>query len=144
VAPVTVSVPQSKKATEQALGAPVAAMEPTVEKTQGEPVAAKQAPPVKAVVTSSSTEQKESPSKKQEAPVITKATAHPASLGRIGNDPRDNPSKQSPSTVLQPGLAKSAAPSPSTNSRAVAESHPSLVGRIANDPRSARQPNDKD
>ena len=122
-------------------------MEPPVEKNQREPVVARQEAPVKPVVASSDMEQKESSPKGQQevpAPVNTEATAHPASLGRIGNDPRDNPNKQSQSAVLQPGVAKSAAPSPSTNSRAVAESHPSLVGRIANDPRSARQPNVKD
>jgi len=119
-------------------------MESPVEKTQREPVLAKQETPVKPVVASGDMEQKESLPKKQGAPVNTAATAHPASLGRIGNDPRDNPSKQIQSTVLQPGVAQSAGKSPSTNSRTVAESHPSLVGRIANDPRSARQPKDKD
>jgi len=143
---VPVAAPESTKAPEQAVVASVAAMESTVEKLQREPVLVKQEAPVKPVVASGDMEQKESSPKKQEvpAPVNTEATAHPASLGRIGNDPRDNPSKQIQSTVLQPGVGKSAAPSPSTSSRAVAESLPSLVGRISNDPRSARQPSDKD
>jgi ribonuclease E len=140
VATAQAVVPESTKAPEQAAAAPVAAMAPLVEKMQREePVAAKQEAPVNPVVASGGMEKKEEVT----APVNTEAAAHPASLGRIGNDPRDNPSKQSQSTVLQPGVAKSTAPSPSTNSRAVAESHPSLVGRIANDPRSARQPSDK-
>ncbi len=141
-----VAAPESTKAPEQAVAAPVAAMEPAVEQTQREPAVATQEAPVKAVVASSDTEQQDSSPKSQEAPapVIAEATAHPASLGRIGNDPRDNPAKPRQSTVLQPGVAKSAAPSPLTNSRTVAESHPSLVGRIANDPRSANQPSDKD
>ena len=144
---IAVAAPEYKKVPEQAVVAPVAAMEPSVEKNQREPVVARQEAPVMPVVASSDMEQKEiSPKRQQEvpAPVNTEATARPASLGRIGNDPRENPNKQSQSAVLKPGVAKSAPPSPSTNSRAVAESHPSLVGRIANDPRSARQPNVKD
>ncbi|MCS5583333.1 MAG: ribonuclease E [Pseudomonadales bacterium] len=141
-----VAAPESTKAPAQAVAAPVAAMEPAVEQTQREPAVATQEAPVKAVVASSDTEQQDSSPKRQEAPapVIAEATAHPASLGRIGNDPRDNPAKPRQSTVLQPGVAKSAAPSPLTNSRTVAKSHPSLVGRIANDPRRANQPSDKD
>jgi ribonuclease E len=141
-----VAAPESTKAPEQTVAAPVAAMEPAVEQTQREPAVATQEVPVKAVVASSDTEQQDSSLKRQEAPapVIAEATAHPASLGRIGNDPRDNPAKPRQSTVLQPGVAKSAAPSPLTNSRTVAESHPSLVGRIANDPRNVNQPSDKD
>ena len=141
-----VAAPESTKAPAQAVAAPVAAMEPAVEQTQREPAVATQEAPVKAVVASSDTEQQDSSPKRQEAPapVIAEATAHPASLGRIGNDPRDNPAKPRQSTVLQPGVAKSAAPSPLTNSRTVAESHPSLVGRIANDPRNVNQPSDKD
>jgi hypothetical protein len=141
-----VAAPESTKAPEQTVAAPVAAMEPAVEQTQREPAVATQEAPVKAVVASSDTEQQDSSLKRQEAPapVIAEATAHPASLGRIGNDPRDNPAKPRQSTVLQPGVAKSAAPSPLTNSRTVAESHPSLVGRIANDPRNVNQPSDKD
>ncbi|MFP6793762.1 MAG: ribonuclease E [Pseudomonadales bacterium] len=141
-----VAAPESTKAPAQAVAAPVAAMEPAVEQTQREPAVATQEAPVKAIVASSDTEQQDSSPKRQEAPapVIAEATAHPASLGRIGNDPRDNPAKPRQSTVLQPGVAKSAAPSPLTNSRTVAESHPSLIGRIANDPRRANQPSDKD
>ena len=141
-----VAAPESTKAPEMAVVAPVAAMEPAVEQTQREPAVATQEAPVKAIVASSDTEQQDSSPKRQEAPapVIAEATAHPASLGRIGNDPRDNPAKPRQSTVLQPGVAKSAAPSPLTNSRTVAESHPSLIGRIANDPRRANQPSDKD
>ena len=141
-----VAAPESTKAPAQAVAAPVAAMEPAVVQTQREPAVATQEAPVKAIVASSDTEQQDSSPKRQEAPapVIAEATAHPASLGRIGNDPRDNPAKPRQSTVLQPGVAKSAAPSPLTNSRTVAESHPSLIGRIANDPRRANQPSDKD
>jgi ribonuclease E len=141
--PMTV-VPESTKASEQAFAAPVAAKASILEKTQKEPVPGKQESAIKAVATSSNVEQKEGSPERQEAPVITETSAHPASLGRIGNDPRNNPGKKLQATVLKPGVAKSAAPLPSTNSRAVAESHPSLVGRIANDPRSARKPNDKD
>ena len=137
--------PDQAVAAEQVVAAPVAAMEPAVEQTQQEPAVATQEAPVKAVVAAGDTEQQDSSLKRQEAPapVIAEATAHPASLGRIGNDPRDNPAKQRQSTVLQPGVAKSAAPSPLASSRTVAESHPSLVGRIANDPRSANQPSDE-
>ncbi len=149
--------------------APVAAMEPAVEQSQREPAVAPQEAPVEAVAASSDTEQQDSSPKSQEAPVeavvassdtqqqdsapksqeapapvIAEATAHPASLGRIGNDPRDNPAKPRQKTVLQPGVAKSAAPSPLTNSRVVTESHPSLVGRIANDPRAANQTSDEE
>jgi hypothetical protein len=141
---VTVPAPESPKAPEQTSAAPAAPTEPAVKKTLKEPVAAKQELPVKPVATSSNTQQKGSSAKTQKSSVTTEATPHPASLGRIGNDPRDNPNKQRQSTVLQPGVAKSAAPSPSTTARAVAQTHPSLVGRIANDPRRARQPDDKD
>ena len=137
--------PDQAVAAEQVVAAPVAAMEPAVEQTRQEPAVATQEAPVKAVVAAGDTEQQDSSLKRQEppAPVIAEATAHPASLGRSGNDPRDNPAKQRQSTVLQPGVAKSAAPSPLASSRTVAESHPSLVGRIANDPRSANQPSDE-
>ena len=164
-----VAAPESTKAPEQAVVAPVAAMEPAVEQSQREPAVAPQEAPVEAVAASSDTEQQDSSPKSQEAPVeavvassdtqqqdsapksqeapapvIAEATAHPASLGRIGNDPRDNPAKPRQKTVLQPGVAKSAAPSPLTNSRVVTESHPSLVGRIANDPRAANQTSDEE
>jgi hypothetical protein len=69
---------------------------------------------------------------------------HPATLGRTGNDPRDNPRKPLQSAVLQTSVAKSAAPSPSTTSRKIVESHPSLVGRMANDPRSTSKASDAD
>ena len=138
--------PDQALAAEQVVAPPVAAMAPAVEQTQQEPAVATQEAPLKAVIAAGDTEQQDSSPKRPEAPapVVAEATAHPASLGRIGNDPRDNPAKQRQSTVLQPGVAKSAAPSPLASSRTVAESHPSLVGRIANDPRSANRPSDED
>ena len=71
--------------------------------------------------------------------VLTKAPVHPSSLGRADNDPRENPGKPIELPVLQPGVALSAAPMPSSATRNVGETHPSLVGRVTNDPRGASQ-----
>ena len=136
-------MPEPSKELEQTVTAPDAAVEAPVKKTQRKPAAAKKKAPAKATEAPGDAVQTDSSPKKQEAPAVTTTTAHPASLGRSGNDPRNNPGKQSRSAVLQPGVAKSAAPSPLTTSRTVAESHPSLVGRISNDPRSAGKPTDK-
>lgn len=148
---VPVAAPESTKAPEQAATTPVVAKETPVLKTEQAPAEAKQAEakqeaPGEAVVTSNEPEQPDSQPKKQEAQasVPAKTTAHPASLGRIGNDPRDNPGKPRQSTVLQPAVAKTAAPSPLTTTRTVTESHPSRVGRISNDPRAARQSSNAD
>ena len=107
---------------------------------------AAQEAPAKAVVASNDTEQAPTSPKKQEAQasVVADTTTHPATLGRIGNDPRDNPGKARQATVLEPGVAKTAAPSPLTTARTVTESHPSRVGRISNDPRAARKSSEAD
>ena len=140
-----VASPESAKAPEQPV-ASVAANESPVEKTVQEPAAVTPKAPVKAVVSSNEAEQQDSPPKKQEAPasaVAEKAT-HPATLGRSANDPRDNPAKVRQSSVLQPAVAKTAAPSPLITPRTVAESHPSLKGRMANDPRAGRQSSEEE
>jgi len=126
--------------------ASVAANESPVEKTAQEPAAATSKAPVQAVVSSNETEQQDSSPKQQEAPVsaVTEKVTHPATLGRSANDPRDNPAKVRQSSVLQPAVAKTAAPSPLTTPRTVAESHPSLKGRMSNDPRAARKSNEEE
>ena len=145
VAVAPVASPEPTKAPEQPV-ATIAANESPVEKTPQEPAAATLKAPVKAIVSSNEAEKQDSSPKKQEAAVseVAKKGTHPATLGRGANDPRDNPAKLPQSSVLQPAVAKTAAPSPLTTPRTVAESHPSLKGRMANDPRAARQSSDEE
>ncbi len=65
------------------------------------------------------------------------AQPHPATLGRMNNDPRVNPATPLDGPVLVEGKAVSAAPYPSTVPRQIEEGHPSQLGRLTNDPRGA-------
>ncbi len=76
------------------------------------------------------------------APVVEQAaekasSVHPASLGRMTNDPRVNPTSPLQGPVLTDGIALSAAPLPASSARVVGDDHPSRIGRLSNDPRAA-------
>lgn len=71
--------------------------------------------------------------KATEAPAVEQP--HPATIGRLTNDPRVNPGQSAAGPLLQDATALSAAPYPATAERAIQSDHPSLVGRVANDPR---------
>lgn len=76
------------------------------------------------------------PAAEQSAPAeVAPVAAHASTLGRLANDPREQPGQPVVQPVLQPGVALTAAPVPATGHRAVPQDHPSLVGRVANDPR---------
>ena len=62
-------------------------------------------------------------------------TVHPSTMGRLNNDPRIAAKTVAEGSVLSAATGLSAAPTPSTGSRAIPEDHPSKSGRLLNDPR---------
>jgi len=73
--------------------------------------------------------------KQPEPEEATKAVGHPATLGRLSNDPRVTPGNALQTPVLSLAEPRFAEPYLATEARQIDTDHPSLVGRVANDPR---------